>query len=81
MTLLLPERYRMTAQDTGSFKLTDAAVRKLELAPNMPDGKIFFDQELPRFGVRVYRSGRKMWFAQYRYGWDTRMVGTAMARS
>jgi len=54
------------------MKLTDAEVRKLTLAADMPDGKVFFDKELPRFGVRVYRSGRKLWFAQYRFGHKTR---------
>ncbi len=54
------------------MKLTDAQVRKLTLAPDQPDGKIFFDGDLPRFGVRVYRSGRKLWFCQYRYGDKTR---------
>jgi integrase len=38
----------------------------------MPDGKVFFDDDLPRFGVRVYRSGRKIWFCQYRFGEQTR---------
>jgi integrase len=54
------------------MKLTDALVRKLSLTSDMPDGKVFFDEELPRFGVRVYRSGRKLWFCQYRFGGNTR---------
>lgn len=54
------------------LKLTDAVVRKLTLSEDMPDGRIFFDKELPRFGVRVYRSGRKLWFCQYRFGKQTR---------
>lgn len=57
---------------TAPLKLTDAVVRKLTLSEDMPDGRIFFDGELPRFGVRVYRSGRKLWFCQYRFGKQTR---------
>ena len=57
---------------TAPLKLTDAVVRKLTLNEDMPDGRIFFDGELPRFGVRVYRSGRKLWFCQYRFGKQTR---------
>jgi integrase len=68
---LLPECYRMEIQPQG-LKLTDAVARKLALAPDMPDGKIFFDQAVSGFGVRVYRSGRKIWFVQYRFGKATR---------
>ena len=68
----------MKSPEPAPLKLTDTAVRKLALAPDMPDGKIFFDQELPRFGVRVYRSGRKMWFAQYRHGKETRKQNIAL---
>src|SRR5271166_4352091 len=71
MQWLLPICYRKTTRRTP-MKLTDAQVRKLSLAPDMPDGKVFFDDELPRFGVRVYRSGRKLWFCQYRFGHKTR---------
>lgn len=66
----------MTSQDP--IKLTDASVRKLALSQDMPDGRIFFDKELPRFGVRVYRSGRKLWFCQYRYGGMTRKETIAL---
>src|ERR1700733_3800005 len=77
MTLpLLPECYRMP-QD-APLKLTDASVRKLALSPDMPDGKIFFDPDLPRFGVRIWRSGRKFWFCQYRFGKDTRKANIAL---
>lgn len=58
--------------NTPKFKLTDAVVRKLTLDPDMPDGKVFWDKDLPRFGVRLYRSGRKLWFCQYRFGGQTR---------
>jgi integrase len=62
----------------ASLKLTDATVRKLALTPDMPDGKIFFDPDLPRFGVRVWRSGRKFWLCQYRFGKDTRKANIAL---
>ncbi|WP_369723091.1 tyrosine-type recombinase/integrase [Bradyrhizobium sp. LLZ17] len=48
------------------MNLTDNAVKKLALATDDPDGKIFFDNSIENFGVRVYRSGRKKWVYQYR---------------
>ncbi|MET4034447.1 integrase [Bradyrhizobium sp. JR7.2] len=62
----------------ANLKLTDAVVRKLTLSDDMPDGKIFFDKDLPRFGVRVWRSGRKFWFCQYRFGKKTKKESFAL---
>ncbi|MGC2082725.1 MAG: tyrosine-type recombinase/integrase [Bradyrhizobium sp.] len=48
------------------LNLTDDKVGKFKLAPDMPDGKIIFDEKLSGFGVRVYRSGSKIWVYQFR---------------
>ena len=38
------------------MKLTAATVRSIALPPGVTD-KIFFDEDLPRFGVRVRAGG------------------------
>jgi hypothetical protein len=48
------------------MNLTDDKVAKLKLSPDHPDGKIFFDDKISGFGVRVYRSGRRTWLYQFR---------------
>jgi len=49
------------------MKLTAAAVRSLSLPKGVSD-KIFFDDELPRFGVRVRAGGSRTWIVQYAIG-------------
>ncbi len=47
------------------MNLTDDATRRL--TPDRgPDGKVYFDDRLPGFGLRVYHSGRKVWLYQFR---------------
>jgi integrase len=48
------------------MNLTDHEIKKLMLLPSDPDGKIFFDDKMSGLGVRIYRSGRKMWLYQFR---------------
>jgi integrase len=48
------------------MNLTDDKVAKLKLSPDHPDGKVFFDDKISGFGVRVYRSGRRTWLYQFR---------------
>ena len=48
------------------MNLTDATVRKLTLSADEPDGKIHFDDKISGLGVRLYRSGRKVWLYQFR---------------
>src|SRR5882757_497382 len=48
------------------MNLTDHSVRKLMLSSDDADGKIFFDDKISGFGVRVYKSGRKVWLYQFR---------------
>jgi integrase len=49
-----------------SMNLTDHEIKKLMLAPDDPDGKVFFDDKMSGLGVRLYRSGRKTWLYQFR---------------
>ena len=46
------------------MKLTDAEVRKLTLPAKVAD-KVFFDDDLPGFGVRVRAGGAQRWMVQY----------------
>jgi hypothetical protein len=49
-----------------NVKLTQAAVEKLR-AP--PEGRVeYWDSQLPGFGLRISKSGRKTWVALYRVG-------------
>jgi integrase len=48
------------------MNLTDHEIKKLMLAPDDPDGKVFFDDKMSGLGVRLYRSGRKTWLYQFR---------------
>jgi integrase len=48
------------------MNLTDHTVGKLMLSSDDADGKVFFDDKISGFGVRVYRSGRKVWLYQFR---------------
>jgi Arm DNA-binding domain len=49
------------------MKLTAATVRSLTLPEGLSD-KIFFDDDLPRFGVRVRAGGSRTWVIQYGIG-------------
>ena len=52
------------------MKLTAATVHKLKLPPGAPD-KIFFDDGLRGFGLRVRDGGKRTWIAQYRVGTES----------
>lgn len=55
------------------MKLTAATVQKLRLPPAMAD-KIFFDERLSGFGLRVRKGGKRTWIAQYRVGAKQRRI-------
>jgi len=55
------------------MKLTAATVRTLALPKGVSD-KIFFDDELPRFGVRVRAGGSRTWIVQYGIGGKERKL-------
>jgi len=49
------------------LKLTQATLKM----PSLPDGvkdKIFFDDDLPGFGLRIREGGKRTWIVQYRAG-------------
>jgi integrase len=54
-------------------KLTASAVRTLKLPPGVTD-KVFFDEDLPGFGLRVRASGVHTWMIQYAIAGRTRRV-------
>ena len=55
------------------MKLTPTAIKNLTLPPGIDD-KIFFDDDLPGFGLRLRRSGDRSWWAQYAIGGRTRKL-------
>ena len=55
------------------MKLTAATVQKLRLPPGIVD-KIFFDERLSGFGLRVRKGGKRTWIAQYRVGAKQRRI-------
>lgn len=55
------------------MKLNKATVTRLAL-PNGAQEKIFFDETLPGFGLRVRAGGKQTWIAQYRLGSKQRRV-------
>jgi hypothetical protein len=55
------------------MKLTASAISRLALPPGIDD-KIFFDEDLPGFGVRLRRSGDRSYWVQYAIAGRTRKV-------
>src|SRR5262245_48754064 len=62
-----PGPYPEPTQKRLPMKLTAATVRSLTLPEGLSD-KIFFDDDLPRFGVRVRAGGSRTWVIQYGIG-------------
>jgi integrase len=55
------------------MRLTAATIKTLTLPEGVTD-KIFFDDELPRFGVRVRAGGSRTWLVQYAIGGKERKL-------
>jgi integrase len=55
------------------MKLTTANIRTLKLPPGATD-KVFFDEDLPGFGLRVRASGVHSWMVQYAVAGRTRRI-------
>jgi integrase len=55
------------------MRLNKAIVERLTLPPGTSD-KIWFDDELPGFGLRLREGGKRSWIAQYRVGSKQRRV-------
>ena len=49
------------------MKLTQSSIAKLKLSVGKAD-EIFFDDEPPRFGVRLREGGSRKYVVQYRQG-------------
>jgi hypothetical protein len=56
------------------MKLTKAATIQSLALPEGKDDKIFFDDDLPRLGVRLRRTGGKVWIVQYSIAGRTRRI-------
>ena len=55
------------------MKLTSSVISRLTLPPGLDD-KIFFDEDLPGFGLRLRRSGDRSWWVQYAISGRTRKL-------
>lgn len=62
------------------MKLTKAAVARLVL-PAGVDDRIFFDDDLPGFGLRLRGGGKRTWVVQYRVGTKQRRVNLGNAEA
>ncbi|MBV8287992.1 MAG: DUF4102 domain-containing protein, partial [Hyphomicrobiales bacterium] len=60
------------------MKLTARAIRAVRLPPGVID-KVFFDEDLPGFGLRVRASGVHSWMVQYAIAGRTRCVVLGLA--
>src|SRR6516162_2952723 len=61
-----------------AMKLTPATIRTLKLPPGVTD-RVFFDEDLPGFGLRVRASGVHSWMIQYSRARHTRRVVLGLA--
>jgi integrase len=59
-------------------KLTQATIARLKLPAGKTD-VIFFDDEIPGFGLRLRAGGRRVWIAQYRIGSKQRRLSLGSA--
>src|SRR5262252_5130676 len=59
--------------EVPDMKLTAANIRALKLPPGVID-RVFFDEDLPGFGLRVRASGVHSWMVQYAIARRTRRV-------
>jgi integrase len=55
------------------MRLTATAIKALTLPPGVND-RIFFDDDLPRFGIRVRAGGSKTWIVQFGFGGKERKL-------
>jgi hypothetical protein len=55
------------------MRLTAATIRRLALPEGVRD-KVFFDEDIPGFGLRLRAAGAKTWLVQYGLGNKTRRM-------
>jgi integrase len=63
----------MYPEEQSEMKLSASTIAGLTL-PIGKDDKIFFDEDLPGFGVRLRRSGKRSFVLQYAIGGKTRKI-------
>jgi integrase len=61
-----------------SQKLTASSIRTLTLPPGVTD-KVYFDSDLPGFGLRMRASGSHSWMVQYAVAGKTRRIVLGLA--
>jgi integrase len=66
-------RFPIGTQGGREMRLTAASVEALKLATGVTDA-IFFDDDVPGFGVRVRASGARSWVYQYKVAGRTRRL-------
>src|SRR5215813_5920159 len=64
--------------EVPDVKLNATNIRTLKLPPGVVD-KVFFDEDLPGFGLRVRASGVHSWMVQYAIAGRTRRVVLGLA--
>src|ERR1700674_3918599 len=62
---MLPNR--VWGRSRGAMKLTQPIVTRLALPAGKSDA-IFFDDDMPGFGLRLRAGGKRTWIIQYRVG-------------
>ncbi len=62
------------------MKLTQKNIQSLSLPIGVND-KIFFDADLPGFGLRIRAGGKRVWIAQYRIGTTQRRMTLPTAKA
>ena len=55
------------------MRLNAATIRKIKLPPGVID-KVYFDEDMPGFGLRVRASGVHSWMVQYAIAGHTRRI-------
>src|SRR6516164_11037908 len=63
----------MSLEEIAMMRLTAATIRALKLPPGATD-RVYFDEDLPGFGLRVRASGVHSWMIQYAIAGRTRRV-------
>jgi integrase len=71
--LMYPRAAKSPSVQTTEMRLTAQTVRTVVLPPGVTD-KVFFDCDLPGFGLRIRATGAKTWMIQYAIAGRTRRM-------
>jgi integrase len=66
--------------DVSQTRLTASSIRTLTLPPGVAD-KVFFDSDLPGFGLRMRASGSHSWMIQYAIAGKTRRIVLGLVKA